>query len=57
MELRSHPRYSPDLGLNDLFTFRKIKKKLRGHPFLKPEDNQYKFNVTKVTKVKIGSAV
>ncbi|CAH1984058.1 unnamed protein product [Acanthoscelides obtectus] len=38
VELLDHPPYSPDLSPNDLFTFPKIKNRLRGQRFQSPED-------------------
>ncbi|CAH1988324.1 unnamed protein product [Acanthoscelides obtectus] len=38
VELLDHLRYSPDLGPNDLFTFPKIKNRLRGQRFQLPEE-------------------
>ncbi|CAH1978183.1 unnamed protein product [Acanthoscelides obtectus] len=37
VELLDHPPYSPDLTPNDLFTFPKIKNKLRGQRLQSPE--------------------
>ncbi|CAH1957621.1 unnamed protein product [Acanthoscelides obtectus] len=36
VELLDHPPYSPDLCPNDFFTFPKIKNRLRGQRFQKP---------------------
>ncbi|CAH2003604.1 unnamed protein product [Acanthoscelides obtectus] len=36
-ELLDHPPYSPDLSPNDIFTFPKIKNRLRGQRFQSPE--------------------
>ncbi|CAH1996830.1 unnamed protein product [Acanthoscelides obtectus] len=38
VELLHHPPYSPDLSLNDFFTFPKIKNRLRGQRFQSPEE-------------------
>ncbi|CAH1982818.1 unnamed protein product [Acanthoscelides obtectus] len=38
VELFDHPPYSPDLSPNDLFTFPKIKNRLRGQRFQSPEE-------------------
>ncbi|CAH1976129.1 unnamed protein product [Acanthoscelides obtectus] len=38
VELLDHPPYSPDLSPNDLFTFSKIKNRLRGQRFQSPEE-------------------
>ncbi|CAH1962309.1 unnamed protein product [Acanthoscelides obtectus] len=38
VELLDHPLYSPDLSLNDFFTFPKIKNRLRGQRFQSAED-------------------
>ncbi|CAH1974688.1 unnamed protein product [Acanthoscelides obtectus] len=38
MELLDHPPYSPDLSLNDFFTFPKSKHRLRGQRFQSPEE-------------------
>ncbi|CAH1958983.1 unnamed protein product [Acanthoscelides obtectus] len=38
VELLDHPPYSPDLSPNDLFTFPKIKNRLRGQRFQSPKE-------------------
>ncbi|CAG5037521.1 unnamed protein product [Parnassius apollo] len=38
IELLDHPPYSPDLSPNDVYTFPKIKNKLRGQRFSSPEE-------------------
>ncbi|CAH1953833.1 unnamed protein product [Acanthoscelides obtectus] len=38
VELLDHPPYSPDVSPNDLFTFPKIKNRLRGQRFQSPEE-------------------
>ncbi|CAH1978606.1 unnamed protein product [Acanthoscelides obtectus] len=38
VKLLDHPPYSPDLSLNDFFTFPKIKNILRGRRFQSPEE-------------------
>ncbi|CAH1984782.1 unnamed protein product [Acanthoscelides obtectus] len=38
VELLDHPPYSPNLSPNDLFTFPKIKNRLRGQRFQSPEE-------------------
>ncbi|CAH1961620.1 unnamed protein product [Acanthoscelides obtectus] len=38
VELLDHPPYSPDLNPNDIFTFPKIKNRLRGQRFQSPEE-------------------
>ncbi|CAH2012393.1 unnamed protein product [Acanthoscelides obtectus] len=38
VELLDHPPYSPDLGPNDFFTFRKLKIRLRGRRFQSTEE-------------------
>ncbi|CAH1997966.1 unnamed protein product [Acanthoscelides obtectus] len=37
VELLDHPPYSPDVSPNDIFTFTKIKNRLRGQRFQSPE--------------------
>ncbi|CAH1980492.1 unnamed protein product [Acanthoscelides obtectus] len=37
VELLDHPPYSPDVSLNDFFTFPKIKNRLRGQRFQSPD--------------------
>ncbi|CAH2009091.1 unnamed protein product, partial [Acanthoscelides obtectus] len=38
VELLDHPPYSPDLSPNDIFSFPKIKNRLRGQRFQSPEE-------------------